>query len=88
MIAQDVEAVLPELVATDNEGYKAIDYAQLPLLTIQAMKELKVENDGLKTANDALKGQADALKSETDAIKIRVAELERLVDALLTTTKR
>jgi len=88
LIAQDVEAVLPELVATDNEGYKAIDYAQLPLLTIQAMKELKVENDGLKTANDALKGQADALKSETDALKIRVAELERLVDALLTTTKR
>jgi hypothetical protein len=48
LIAQDVEQVLPELVATDSEGYKAIDYSELPLLTIQAVKELKAENDVLK----------------------------------------
>jgi len=48
LIAQDVEQVLPELVATDSDGYKAIDYSKLPLLTIQAVKELKAENDALK----------------------------------------
>jgi hypothetical protein len=48
LIAQDVEQVLPELVATDSDGYKAVDYSKLPLLTIQAVKELKAENDGLK----------------------------------------
>ena len=48
LIAQDVEQVLPELVATDSDGYKAVDYSKLPLLTIQAMKELKAENDELK----------------------------------------
>jgi hypothetical protein len=48
LIAQDVEQVLPELVATDSDGYKAVDYSKLPLLTIQAMKELKAENDALK----------------------------------------
>ena len=37
--------MLPELVATDSDGYKAIDYSKLPLLTIQAVKELKAEND-------------------------------------------
>jgi len=49
LIAQDVEKVLPELVATDEEGYKAVDYGKLPLLTIQAVKELKRENDALKS---------------------------------------
>lgn len=47
LIAQDVEPVLPELVVTREDGYKAIDYGKLPLLTIQAVKELKTENDRL-----------------------------------------
>src|SRR6266540_521550 len=48
LIAQDVEEVLPELVVTDEDGYKAVNYSKLPLLTIQAVKELKAENDLLK----------------------------------------
>ena len=48
LIAQDVEQVLPELVVTDQDGFKAVDYSKLPLLTIQAVKELKSENDALK----------------------------------------
>jgi endosialidase-like protein len=48
LIAQDVEQVLPELVVTNDDGYKAVDYTKLPLLTIQAVKELKSENDALK----------------------------------------
>jgi hypothetical protein len=41
LIAQDVEEVLPELVVTGEDGFKAVDYSKLPLLTIQAVKELK-----------------------------------------------
>jgi hypothetical protein len=74
LIAQDVEQILPELVATDSDGYKAIDYSKLPLLTIQAVKELKTEND--------------ARKAENDALKQRVADLERLVSELLATNRR
>jgi endosialidase-like protein len=48
LIAQDVEQVLPELVSTDSDGYKAVDYSQLPLLTIQSVKELKAKNDALQ----------------------------------------
>ncbi len=54
LIAQDVEAVLPELVVTDQDGFKAVDYTKLPLLTIQAVKELKAENDDLKARVAAL----------------------------------
>jgi len=68
LIAQDVEEVLPELVVTGEDGFKAVDYSKLPLLTIQAVKELKAENDDLKAQNAALKD--------------RVAEIERLIKEL------
>jgi hypothetical protein len=48
LIAQEVEQALPELVVTNDDGFKAVDYSKLPLLTIQAVKELKAENDALK----------------------------------------
>jgi hypothetical protein len=48
LIAQDVEQVLPELVTTDGDGYRRVDYSKLPLLAIQAIKELKERNDALE----------------------------------------
>ncbi len=77
LVAQDVEQVLPELVVTNDDGFKAVDYSELPLLTIQAIKELKAENDALKQR-----------VTETEALKQRVAELERLVTELLATGRR
>jgi len=81
LIAQDVEAVLPELVVTDEDGYKAVNYSKLPLLTIQAVKELKAEGD-------AVKSRVEELKAENDSLKDRVVELERLVKELLSTAAR
>jgi hypothetical protein len=89
LIAQDVEQVLPELVATDSDGYKAVDYSQLPLLAIQAIKELKAQNDARNTENDALKQRiADLEKSDPQALKQRVSELERLVAEMFAATRR
>ena len=39
VIAQEVENILPELVSTDNNGYKAVDYTKLTPVLIEAMKE-------------------------------------------------
>ena len=39
---------------TGADGFKAVDYTKLPLLTIQAVKELKAENDALKRRTDEL----------------------------------
>jgi hypothetical protein len=39
LIAQDVEAVVPEVVRTDAAGYKGIDYAPLNALLVEAIKE-------------------------------------------------
>jgi len=41
VIAQDVEAVLPELVATREDGSKAVRYERLCAVLIESVKELK-----------------------------------------------
>jgi hypothetical protein len=41
VVAQDVEAVLPEAVATDESGYKSVRYNELIPLLIEAVKELE-----------------------------------------------
>jgi len=49
VIAQEVEAVLPEAVSEDNEGIKNVAYGNMVGLLIEAIKELKTEVDSLKT---------------------------------------
>ena len=46
--AQDVKAVLPEAVATDDEGLMAVKYGNLVGLLIEAIKDLKEEVNELK----------------------------------------
>jgi hypothetical protein len=48
LIAQEVEALYPELVSTDAEGYKAVNYAQLAPVLLEAIRELKADNDALR----------------------------------------
>jgi len=39
LIAQDVEKIYPELVFTDNEGYKNLDYSKFTPILIESVKE-------------------------------------------------
>lgn len=64
-------ALYADPVGTNDDGYKAIDYSKLPLLTIQAVKELKAEND--------------ALKAQTDDLKARLEEVERIIGEIRAT---
>jgi hypothetical protein len=48
VIAQEIEAVLPEAVATRENGIKAVKYERIVPLLIEAIKELKAEIDELK----------------------------------------
>ena len=45
LVAQQVEPVFPELVHADSEGIKAVDYPMLTAALVEAVKELKAEND-------------------------------------------
>ncbi len=48
VIAQEVEDVVPEIVITRDNGYKAVNYQKLTALLIEAVKELKEEIKELK----------------------------------------
>ena len=48
VIAQEIEEILPELVDTRENGYKAVKYDKLVSLLIEGIKELSQEVDELK----------------------------------------
>ena len=45
VIAQEVEQVLPELVSTDEAGYKSVAYGKFVSVLLEAVKELQKEKD-------------------------------------------
>ena len=57
LIAQEVEAVLPELVSTDMHGVKAVAYGHLSGLLIEAMKQQQKELDVMKQEIQELKAR-------------------------------
>ena len=54
VIAQEVEREFPEIVKTNNDGYKSIDYAKLTPILIEAVKEQQILISEIKTHNDEL----------------------------------
>ena len=69
VIAQEVEKVLPQLVFTDDKGYKAVDYTKLVPLLIEGIKEQQKQ---IETSNDEVK----QLKSE-------LADMKKMMEQLL-----
>jgi hypothetical protein len=51
VIAQEIEQVLPDIVKTDDEGNKAVNYTELIPVLIEAIKELKADIETLKAKN-------------------------------------
>lgn len=50
-IAQDVQAVVPEIVRPDANGYLTLDYGRLVPVLVEAIKSLKNQVDSLSNAN-------------------------------------
>lgn len=63
VIAQEVETVYPELVYTDKDGYRSVDYAKLTPVLIEAVKELKRQNEELQKANHSLEERSASIES-------------------------
>jgi hypothetical protein len=81
LIAQQVEQVFPELVTTDANGFRKVNYTELPYLLLESVRELKAENDGLqsqlKKANEQLQSTLDRQSETLNALAARLAELEQ-----------
>jgi DNA-binding beta-propeller fold protein YncE len=81
-LAQEVEKVYPELVSTDKDGYKAVNYAQLTPVLLEAIKELAAQNEALKAAAGAANSRAASAEAKaaqaTATLETFEARLRRL----------
>ena len=62
-IAQDMEKIFPEIVNTNDKGYKSIDYSKLTPVLVEAIKEQQKQIDELKAlVGKLIQDKATALK--------------------------
>jgi Chaperone of endosialidase len=61
LIAQEVEEIFPGWVDTNTDGYKTLTIRGFEALTIEALKELKAENQALKQRCEVLESQLKVL---------------------------
>ena len=73
LIAQEVEKVIPELVTEDENGFKAIAYAKLTTILIEAIKEQQTRITELENQNQTL---ADLFSIELKLLTDRISMLE------------
>jgi hypothetical protein len=79
-IAQEIEKVYPQVVLTDKDGYKSVDYSKLTPVLVEAIKEqqkiieelqkviqqLQEENSQIKQANAQLSAEIKMLNEKVD----------------------
>jgi hypothetical protein len=69
VIAQDVEKVLPELVVTDENGYKAVKYSNLVGPLIESVKDLNDNDKETEKEMEMMQAEIAALKKEMEMLK-------------------
>jgi len=72
VLAQEIEKVYPELVSTDAQGYKAVNYAQLTPVLLEAIKELHAQ---LSTQTQ----RATQAQAALQTLQQQVARLEQML---------
>ena len=82
-IAQEVEKILPELVMTDAQGYKAVEYAKLTPVLVEAIKELNRMNQQQEVTIEQLREQVATMAS----MESRIEALEALLEKQSETTR-
>jgi trimeric autotransporter adhesin len=63
LVAQNVEKVVPELVFEDKDGHKSVSYAKLTAVLVEAVKELKAENQRQKELLEKQQVEIEELRS-------------------------
>lgn len=69
LIAQDVEKIIPEIVNTDKDGFKSINYVQIIAHIVDAIQDLFEKITGIFERLEALEKRIDALETENQALK-------------------
>jgi hypothetical protein len=81
LVAQDVEKVFPEMVSVDTNGFKQVNYSELPYLMLQAIRELKAENEELQEELKTKEAQWDE-RFRAQEQRASLQEMQQQVAAL------
>lgn len=75
VLAQELETVFPQLVKTDDEGYKSVNYAALTAVLIEAVKELSEQVTNLQGENAELKAEL----TKVDELEIKIDLIQKIL---------
>jgi len=75
VIAQELEEIYPELVHTNDQGFKSVNYSQLTAVLIEAIKQLNGKVESLEKENTEL----SAALQDTKQLSERISKLEKLL---------
>ncbi len=73
VIAQQIEKLFPELVMTDNNGYKSVAYDKLSVVALSAIQQQQKQIEELKQQVDQLKKENEKLMQ----LQLRIEQLEQ-----------
>ena len=76
LIAQETLEVVPEVVRLGPDGYYAVDYARLTPVLVEAVKDLKAQNELLSSQNAALHRTVEDMAQQLAKIEARLATLD------------
>ncbi len=79
LVAQDVEKTIPELVSEDANGFKGVSYTKLTAVLVEAVKELKTENQDQK---NLMKEQQHQFEKQLKKQQAEIEELRSMIKKL------
>jgi len=83
MIAQQVEKVFPDWVSTGTDGYKRLTYRGFEALTVEALRQLRAEQDAkmaaLEKQNAEMEKELAEQKKTNSQLAARFDQLEKTV---------
>lgn len=75
LIAQEVEVLFPELVKTDDKGFKSLNYSGLIPHLIESVKQLANQNAKLGAENAAFKADSKDIHDQLTMIESRLDKI-------------
>lgn len=83
VIAQEIEKIFPEVVETDDQGYKSVQYSHLVPVLIEAIKEQQIK---IKTMETRHAYEMTCIQQQMKDYKSMAKDIEELKSILRTST--
>lgn len=77
-IAQELEAVYPDLVNTDADGYKSVDYQKMGPILVEAIKDQQAIINAQQQELAELKARVEKAEAATASVSELMSRLEKL----------